>query len=83
MSGCRRGGGFCIGDMCFALRLVYFRLLGGCGGVVRGWGLRGLSLIHYESKFNPLSLSIGHLGSSSHYVILYHFMLEFYINFLS
>ena len=46
-----------------------------------GWGLRGFSLLHHESKFNLLFLSIEHLVSSfslcnfiSYYIgILCHF----------
>ena len=79
MSECRLGAGSASGavgvvspgwwgNMGFALWLVYFQLFGGCGGVVSGWwcgwGLSGLFLIHCESKFNLLSLSIEHLVSS-------------------
>ena len=98
VSGCRRGGRFCIGGCgggfawlvggVWVLRcgLCTFSCLGvavaWCSGWWRGWGLRGLSLIHCESKFNLLSLSTEHLVHS-HYVILYHFILEFYIIFIS
>ena len=45
-----------------------------------GLGLRNLSLIYYVSKFNLFSLIyLVH----SHYVILYHFILEFFYQTLS